>query len=85
MYQSLIPSVDCTFMLDINMTVLDENFYQITQMGVYKTETCLAKMGVYKTEICLAQMGVNINMCRVNIAKFQSSNTYIKHILSRFL
>jgi hypothetical protein len=85
MCQSPIPSDDCTFMSNINVTVLDETFHQITQMGVYETETCLAQMGVYKTKICLAHMGIDINMCMVNIAKFQSSNTYIRHILSGFV
>jgi hypothetical protein len=69
MCQSPIPSDDCTFMSNINVTVLDETFHQITQMGVYETETCLAQMGVYKTKICLAHMGIDINMCMVNIAK----------------
>jgi hypothetical protein len=82
MCQSPIPSDDCTFMLDINVTVLDETFHQITQMGVYKTQTCFAQMGVYKTKICLAHMGIDINMCMV---KFQSSNTYIRYILSGFI
>jgi len=63
--QSLIDSGECRYMSDPEISTLNQCYLQIAQMGVCKME------------LCSAQVGVNVDICFLHVAVFQSSEDFL--------